>query len=413
MTGPDHVTENRLRKMFLDAAADIHPSRPAPGAEATPSPARWASAARLSLGLTVCVAVAAVAALGVHVWGGSGGAGSLSGGGAPGTLLTIQSDGSVDLLSPATGTVMRTLVEPSPVDSAGRRLHDPVAITASKSDAYIAYGRLRSTIESIPLTGGVLTYVTDGMAPAVSPDGSMLAFFRLFRTSDATATTVTGAVVVRDLASGSEKTVDSTASFTLVEGLSWSSDDTELAMSGVFNSGAGASLVTDTQVGVQLLALDEPTSGTNPRFVGSPTSLSAQTAVWSDGQFQGSGTDLAVIVSSPGGACQPGTTTVLSVDPTTGQTTPEASLPFRVSHVILDQAGALVAFERVSLPPGACNAPAPTTTATSAAISRLGSSISGSSIVVADRYVLYRWANGATSQLATDIVAATIVYPTS
>jgi hypothetical protein len=413
MTGPDHATENRLRTMFLDAAPDIHPSRPAPGAGAARSRARRASVSRLSLGLAVCVAVAAVAALGVHVWGGSGGSRSLSGGGAAGDLLTIRSDGSVDLASPATGTVLRTLVGPSPVDSSGRRLHDPFAVTASESDAYIAYGRPRSTIESVPLAGGALTYVTDGMDPAVSPDGSMLAYFRLFRTSDTTGRTVTGAVVVRNLASGSEKTVDSTAGFTIVQELSWSSDDTELAISGVFDSGAGASLVTDTRLGVQVLSLDEPTSGTNPRFVGSPTSLSAQTAVWSDGQFPGTGTDLAAIVNSPGSACQPGTTTVLSVDPTTGQTTPVASLPFRVLHVIFDQAGALVAFERVSLPPDACRVPAPTTTTTSGAISRLGSSISGSAIVVADRYVLYRWANGASRQLATDIVAATIVYPTS
>ena len=45
--------------------------------------------------------------------------------------------------------------------------------------------------------------------------------------------------MVRDLATGSERTVDSTTGFTVVEGLSWSSDDTELAMSGVFKSGAG------------------------------------------------------------------------------------------------------------------------------------------------------------------------------
>ena len=154
MTGPDDATEIRLREMFRDAAAEIHPSRPVPGTGAAAAHARRASASRLSLGLAVCVAVAAVAALGVHVWGGSGGTGSLGGAGGTGALLTIQSDGAVVLLAPDTGTVLRTLVGPSPVDSSGRHLGNPVAITASKTDAYIAYGRLRSTIERVPLVRG-------------------------------------------------------------------------------------------------------------------------------------------------------------------------------------------------------------------------------------------------------------------
>ncbi len=419
MTGPDDATEIRLREMFRDAAAEIRPSRPVPGTRAASAHARRASASRLSLGLAVCVAVAAVAALGVHVWGGSSTTGSVGGAGGTGALLTIQSDGAVVLLAPDTGTVLRTLVGPSPVDTSGRHLGNPVAITASKTDAYIAYGRLRSTIERVPLVGGTPTYVTDGMEPAVSPDGSMLAFFRLFPSTSLGLKVKTGAVVVRDLATGSERTVDSTAGFTVVEGLSWSSDDTELAMSGVFESGAGGTspeALTDSQFGVQVLALDEPVSATNPRFVGSPTSLHAQTDVWSDGQFLGSGTDLGVVVSSPGGACQAAPTTVLSVDATTGQATKLASYPFRVAHAIFDQTGDLVAFVRVAPPPSACNAPAATTTTTSS--SAPGSSpgsgrVTGRVLLVLSRYDLYTWADGASRRVATQIVAATMVYPTS
>ncbi len=416
MTGPDDATESRLRKMFLDAAGEIHPSRPAPGAGAAPSRARRGVGSRLSLGLALCVAVAAVAALGVHVWGGSGGSGTLpgGGGGGAGALLTIRFDGSVDLLSPGTGTVLRTLVGPSPVDSSGRHLTDPVAITASKSDAYIAYGRLQSTIERVPLTGGNLTYVTDGMDPAVSPDGTMLAFFRLFPKTSLGLKDNTGAVVVRNLASGSERTIDSTVGFTIVEGLSWSTDDNELALTGLFNgSGTGDSPAIDSELGVQVLALDEPISGTNPRFVGSPTTLSSGTSTWTDGQFLASGTDLGVLVSSPGGACQAAPTTVVSVDPATGTTTKVASFPFRVSHAIFDQAGDLVAFERVSLPPGACNAPAPTNTTTSSTPGRLGfvpgSDTNSVATAVPSRYDLYSWVDGASSRLATGIAAATVV----
>ncbi len=419
MTGPDEATERRLRTMFLDAAAQVHPTRPAPAPGAGPGHAGRAMGSRLSLGLAVCVAVAAFAALGVHVWGGSGGSGALSGS-IGGDLLTIRSDGSVDLLSPGTGTVLRTLVGPKPVDSSGRHLTDPVAVTASTGDAYIAYGRLQSTIERVPLTGGPPTYVTDGMDPAVSPDGSMLAFFRLHGANDASATTE-GAVVVRDLATGTERTVDSTVGFTVVEGLSWSTDDTELAMSGVFDSGAGGTspqALSDIEIGVQILALDEPASGTNPRFIGSPTLVSADSTTWADGQFLASGTDLGIVVSSPGGACQPAPTTVLSVDATTGLTTKVASFPFRVSHAVFDRAGDLVAFVRVSLPPGACNAPA--TTTSSSTPERLGFGPGGGvtgggtiSFAVANRYDLYGWVDGTASFLATGIVAATIVYPTS
>jgi len=433
MTGPDATTEIRLREMFRDAAPRIHPSRPAPGIEAAPAQARRASASRLSLGLAVCVAVAAVAALGVHVWGGAGETGSLGGAGGTGALLTIQSDGAVVLLAPDTGTVLRTLVGPSPVDSSGRHLGKPVAITASKTDAYVAYYRPQSRIERVPLAGGTLTYVTDGMDPAVSSDGSLLAFFRLFPRTNLGLNDNTGAVVVRDLATGSERTVDSTTGFTVVQGLSWSSDDTELAMSGVFNSGTGGTspeALLDAQFGVKILALDEPTSGTNPRFVGPPTSLSADSASWTDGQFLASGTDLGIVVIRPGGACQPAPTTVLSVDPTTGQTTKVASFAFRVSHAIFDQAGNLVAFVRVSPPPSACNTPAPTTTTASASsgntppndlgptgsmksIERLGTNGGSFITLVVSGSDLYRWADGPSSRLAVDIAAATMVYPTS
>lgn len=416
MIGPDDATERRLRTMFHDAAAGIQPTRPAPTPGAGPARAGRAVGSRLSLGLAVCVVVAAFAALGVHVWGGGGGAGTLPGGGGAGALVTIRADGSVDLLSPDTGAVLRTLVGPSPVDSSGRHLADPVAVTASKSEAYIAYGRLQSTVESVPLAGGPLTYVTDGMVPAVSPDGTMLAFFRLLPTSDATSTTVTGAVVIRDLATGSERTVDPTTGLTVVEGLSWSTDDSELALTGLFGgSGTGASLVLDAELGVQVLELDEPISTTNPRFVGSPTPLSGGASTWADGQFLPSGSDLGVVVSSPGGACQAGPTTVVSVDPSTATTTTVATFGFRVSHAIFDEAGALVGFLRLSLPPGACHAPAPTTT-TSSTPGRLGlgpgSGISRGgtfSAAVPSRYDLYSWSDGTSSLLAIGVVAVTIV----
>ena len=402
MTGPQTPAEARLRQLFRDAAADIGPIRlaPAPGSRPSPPGGRarpdWCSA-------WPCASSWRPSPQSACTPGAAGAPGSL--GGTGGTLLVIRSDGAVEVLAPDTGAVLRTLVGPSPVDAAGRHLAAPVALTATATEAYIAFGRLNSTIERVPgLGGGPMTYVTNGFDPSVSPDGAELAVFRL------SAATATGSVVVRDLATGLERTVDVTKAGTVLDGLSWSSDDSQLALSGVFMNEDAATLLGDISVGVQLLTLTQPASPSNPRFVGTPASIASGAPTWTDAQFRGTSSDVAVLVSSPGDVCQARPTTVESVDPTTAQRTTVAGFGFSVAHAVFDRSGDLVAYERSQ--PESCAAPATTTTTTPAGeIGRVATSGGGSITASAVRTVLYRWAAGTSTHLADDVVAATFVPP--
>jgi hypothetical protein len=418
MTEHDNEAETRLREMFRDAADRIHPARPAPEPGLTARAPRTArrSTWGLSIGLAVCVAVAAAVALDVHAFGGSSTGGLGAGNGATGALLTVDTDGSVVLLAPDTGVVLRTLVGPSPVDSSGRHLGRPDAITAAGQVAYVAYNRPSPVIESIPFTGGTPHYVTSGYDPAASPDGSELAFFRLADSASASES-VSGMVVVRDLATGSEQTVDTLTGFGFVEALSWSPDGTELAMSGTFMPDSVGPL-SEIAVGVQLLVLGQTVSGTNPHFLGTPATVSdiaAGTPGWSDGQFLGSGGDLAVLAGNDsGGVCRKTRTSVLSVDPTTGRTTTVATVPFLVSHAVFDPAGTLIALQR-TLPPDNCHVITTTTTSTTSTtvpgLLRVGSSSTGGSFVAIgpNRSVLDEWSAGSATKLADDVAAVTYV----
>ena len=399
MMGPDSTTEARLRQMLRDAAVQIHPTRPAPEPGAVVARASRSTAFGLTIGLAVCLVVAAAITFEVHPWGAAPGVGSGGGAGGTGQLLTVETDGAVELLSPDTGAVVRTLVGASPVDSSGRHLSRPYAVTAAHQVAYVAYERPGPVIESIPFTGGTPHYVTDGMYPSANAAGTDIAFVRPLNG------TAPGAVVVRDLATGSERTVDSTLSGTIVTDLSWSEDGSQLAMSGLFLPGTTSLILV---FGVQVLSLDQPLSGTNPRFVGTPadvTDPAAGTPIWTHAEFVGPDGKLAVLQSTSSATCQGAPTSVVSVDPATGHTRTLAAFPFSISGAVFDHAGDLIVYERSVA--RSCS-PAPTTT-TSTTPGR--TSIGGSFIAVAAPPVLYKWSAGTSSRLANNVAAAVFVAP--
>jgi WD40 repeat protein len=428
MTEHDNDAESRLRAMLRDAAVEIHPSRPAPGLVGpSPSRNRRRSTWGLSIGLAVCLVVGTLVALDVHAIGGSSNGGLAVGGHVSGALLVADSDGAVRLLDPDTGAVLRTLVGPSPVDSSGRHLKEPEAITAANQAAYVAYDDgLHSVIESIPFSGGTPQYVTSGMDPSASPDGTRLAFVRLVTGSSGSASEP---VVIRDLATGSEQAVDTTTGFGFVESLSWSPDGTQLAVSGIFTPTARPGSVGGIDIGVQILTVDQPTSATNPRFLGPPRTLGGLgtvasgvavlptftlgTPAWTDGQFLASGGGVAVLaVTSSVGVCQSTHTSILVVDPATGETTTLATVPFSVSGAVFDPAGNLVALQR-DLPPRRCHEATTTTTTTTTVPGLSGVSSSSFSTGTAyfsfGRLELDRWSAGTSSKLADGVVAVTFV----
>jgi hypothetical protein len=139
--------------------------------------------ARLIRALAVPAALALVAACGAS----SGGSGapatvtpagtasaraassSASGTAASPAIVAVTTGGALEVLNPATGAVESTLV-PSGV------IGDEVAVSANDT-IYFAVGRgCTGEIESVPLAGGTPAQITAGQLPALSPDGTKLAF---------------------------------------------------------------------------------------------------------------------------------------------------------------------------------------------------------------------------------------------
>ena len=84
-------------------------------------------------------------------------------------IVAVTTAGALVVLSPATGAVTATLV---PAGVVG----DEVAVSAS-STVYFAVRRgCTDEIESVPLAGGTPVQITAGELPALSPDGTKLAF---------------------------------------------------------------------------------------------------------------------------------------------------------------------------------------------------------------------------------------------
>jgi hypothetical protein len=389
MTPPDDATEARLRAMFRQAAADIRPTG-IPVGDTTPSRTPRRVTVRLALGVAVFVVAGVSLTVAVDPWGG-GGTGVGNGTGSGDALLTVKANGAVELLAPDSGAVLSTLVGPAPVDSDGRHLASPEGVTASHDVAYVAYQLPTPVIESIPFDGGTPTFVTNGRTPSVSPDGSQLAFFRSSGPSSVEE------LVVRDLTTGAEQTVDATISAVAGSEVSWSTDRSELALTGLFDATAASGGGTDIVGGVQVLTLAQPLSSTNPHFLGAPTTfahLEVGGTAWADGQFLSPGGHIAVLSGGIGGGCQPDTpTTVLDVDPTTLQTTTVASFPFSITNAVFDHTGQLVAFER-TLPQSGCNGGTTTT---------VPGQVAGS--------LLERWSGGVTVQLADGVAAVAFVGP--
>jgi hypothetical protein len=289
-----------------------------------------------------------------------------------------------------------------------------VAVTADTEFAYVAYERPSLVIESIPLSGGTPTFVTAGMDPSVSPDGTKLAYSSVAsNTSD---------VVVRDLATGAQQTVDLSSGTAILNALSWSPDDTELALSGTFISAAPKTLspgvIPDLiSEGVELLTLNQPLSAANPHFLGTPvdfSGLQAGTPAWGDAQFLGSTGTIAVLQSDSGGACQAESSSLVSVDPATGHTTTVVSFPYRVSDPVFDQTGNLVAFQRsfVSCPP-VTTTTTTTSTTTTTVPGRIGESFSTGGSFIANtawaNSAFYKWSDGTASRLTGGVRAVTFV----
>lgn len=157
----------------------------------------------------------------------------------PDVLVAVTTAGDLDVLDPGSGQVVRTL--------ATGAVGDEVSVTPDGGTVYFEKeSGCDDEIDSVPVSGGVPTAVVTGTHPAVSPDGSQLAYMRepvLGRTPDPCAGNsqetdpAAFALVVRRLPGGQEHTLPASPQVVadglprFVSHLSWASDSRHLALS--------------------------------------------------------------------------------------------------------------------------------------------------------------------------------------
>lgn len=256
-------------------------------------------------------------------------------------IVAARHDGSIQLLS-ADGEVVRTLLAPS---SEVHTWGEPVTLSVSQAEdsVYIGYEALSSTgysarIERVSLEGGSPVFVANGTNPAVSPDGTVLAYIQEQPGScqimaPCPPIDLTFPLIVRNLVSGSVEQLSAPVPIG-VSRLSWSDDDVHLAVS----DGNGF-WVVDTSTTAK---------AKNPLAIFPPANSSPP--YWADASYRGSTGSIAAVAFCPETIGCDQSTEVLNIDPTTQQATLLAHLDFGTSSLSFDSTGQTFAY--IGLAPG-------------------------------------------------------------
>jgi hypothetical protein len=87
----------------------------------------------------------------------------------PPAMVAVTHGGALVTLNPATGTVTQTLVS-------SHVLGDEISVSSTGMVYFAAKHGCTSEVEAIPVAGGAVTTLARGSLPAVSPDGTKLAY---------------------------------------------------------------------------------------------------------------------------------------------------------------------------------------------------------------------------------------------
>jgi hypothetical protein len=411
MTDSDEAFSTRLRQLLLDTSEEIHPTRSAPAPDSAFAESRLHT--NRPVPRTMAIAFVSLLVLAIFALTFSFRSGSKSpaaGTVIPGSLVAIETSGAVVVMNPNTGNVERTLVRPSPVIGHGPEIKMPYAVSATSGYVYVAYTEPVPRIYRVPFNGGPLSYVTDGIEPSVSSDGTQLAFVRVSNPVDQSGSSEQ--IILRDLATGSERSVYDLGVTGVVTDISWSPDGNELSITGI-KSGVNSSPFSEppnVSSAVTVLDLGRPLSSHNPRLLITDNVFPGQHLL-SDAQFVGSGT--VAVLSSRASACYDGSTDLLDVKASSGASKIIASLHLVVTQVQFDSAGPAI-FDGIT---GKCMPGATTTTAvTTPPTMNLGSTKPGSSsgttfssTVNIKFLVLDKWENGKAVKIASGVVAVALV----
>lgn len=210
--------------------------------------------------------------------------------GRPG-VVAVTTAGALVKLDPASGAITQTLVP-------GGVLGDEVAVSPDGSTVYFAAGTgCKTEIESVSSSGGSPTSIAPGELPAISPDGSKLAFAdQLLLKQGCIPNQANLAadfkLVVRTITTGAEKILPLSPQvrrgglFSPISHLSWAPDGVTLAVSTSAiqdNEGWGLYLVNTSAASYYVL----PGTGiTSVPVTGSPD---AQRSYIREGVFQPDG----------------------------------------------------------------------------------------------------------------------------
>ncbi len=151
-------------------------------------------------------------------------------------IVGVTSAGALVLINSANGDINETLVP-------GGVLGDEISVSPDGSTVYFAVGHgCKPKIESISMSGGTPTVIAQGELPAISPDGTKLAFTE--EPSETTGCTPSPAnfgksfkLVIRTLSTGAEQVLPlppgqvSSGLPSPISHLSWAPDNTRLAVS--------------------------------------------------------------------------------------------------------------------------------------------------------------------------------------